>query len=153
MMLPNSLISGDIGYAVKINTEDYQEKILRDVLLPWVAENAVSGERVLQQDWAPAHSARSTLAFCQSHFPGHWTKDFWPANSPDLNPMDFAVWGYLQQKVFSKSHQSLNALKASLQNVWDDIDVTFLRLTVISVEKRLKACTAAKGAHFEHLHE
>ncbi|VDP06698.1 unnamed protein product [Heligmosomoides polygyrus] len=51
--------------------------------------------------------------------------------SGQLNPMDFAVWGYLQQKVSSKSHQSLNALKASLQKAWDDIDVTFLRPTVM----------------------
>ncbi|VDP50015.1 unnamed protein product [Heligmosomoides polygyrus] len=113
---------------VKINAEVYQEKILRDVLLPWVAENFVSSQCVLQQDWAPAHSARSTLAFCESHFPGYWTKDFWPPNLPDLNPMDFA--------------------KAR-----DDIDVTFLRPTVMSVEKRLKACIAAKAAHFEHLLE
>ncbi|VDP18585.1 unnamed protein product [Heligmosomoides polygyrus] len=120
---------------------------------PLVAENFVSGQCVLQQDWAPAHSARSTLAFCESHFSDYWTKDFWPPNSPDLNPMDFAVWVYLQQKVSSKSHQSFNALKASHQMAWNDIDVTFLRPTVMSVEKRLKACIAAKGARFEHLLE
>ncbi|VDP13243.1 unnamed protein product [Heligmosomoides polygyrus] len=138
--------------SVKINAEVYQEKILRDVLLPWVAENFVSGQCVLQQDCAPAHPARSTLALCESHFPGYWTKDFWPPYSPDLNPMDFAVWGgYLKQKVSSKSHQSLSALKAPLQKAWDDIDVTFLRPTVMSVEKKLKACIAAEGAHFEHL--
>ncbi|VDO77952.1 unnamed protein product [Heligmosomoides polygyrus] len=104
-----------VDRSVKINTEVYQEKILRHVLLPWDAENFVSGQCLLQQDWAPAHSARSTLAFCESQFPDYWTKDFWPPNSPDLNPMDFAVWGYLQQKVSSKSDQSLNALKAPLQ--------------------------------------
>ncbi|VDO88200.1 unnamed protein product [Heligmosomoides polygyrus] len=65
-----------IDRSVKINAEVYQEKILRDVLLPWVAENFVSGQCVLHQDWAPAHSARSTLAFCESHFPGYWTEDF-----------------------------------------------------------------------------
>ncbi|VDP08567.1 unnamed protein product [Heligmosomoides polygyrus] len=142
-----------VDRSVKINAEVYQEKILRDVLLPWVAENFVSGQCVLHQDWAPAHSARSTLAFCESHFPGYWTKHFWPPNSPDLNPMDFAVWGYLQQKVSPKSHQSLNALKASLRRAWDDTDITFLRPRVMSVEKRLKACIAAKGTHFEHLSE
>ncbi|VDO66716.1 unnamed protein product [Heligmosomoides polygyrus] len=89
------------------------------------------------------------LLILESHLPGYWTKDFWPPNSPDLSPMDFAEWGYLQQK----SHQSLNALKASLQKAWDDIDVTFLRPTVMSVEERLKACIAAKGAHFEHVLE
>ncbi|VDO75105.1 unnamed protein product [Heligmosomoides polygyrus] len=115
-----------VDRSVKINAEVYQEKIVRDVLLPWVAENFASG---------PLASGRRT----SRHL------------SPDLNPMDFAVWGYLQQKVSSKSHQGLNALKASLQNAWDDIDVTFLRPTVMSVEKRLKACIAAKGAFFEHL--
>ncbi|VDO19679.1 unnamed protein product [Heligmosomoides polygyrus] len=97
-----------------------------------------------------APTGLGSCSFCESHFPGYWTKDFWPPNSPGLNPIDFAV--YLQQ-VSSKSHQNLNALKASLQKTWDDINVTFLRPTVTSVEKRLKAYIAAKGAHFEHLLE
>jgi len=25
--------------------------------------------------------------------------DMWPPNSPDLNPVDYAVWGALQQRV------------------------------------------------------
>ncbi|VDO23990.1 unnamed protein product [Heligmosomoides polygyrus] len=46
-----------VDRSVKINAEVYQEKILRDILLPWVAQNFVSSQCVLHQDWAPAHSA------------------------------------------------------------------------------------------------
>ncbi|CAD6196840.1 unnamed protein product [Caenorhabditis auriculariae] len=34
----------------------------------------------------------------------------WPASSPDLNPMDYAVWIYLTEKVSSKNYPSIKAL-------------------------------------------
>jgi len=29
--------------------------------------------------------------------------DMWPPNSPDFNPVDDAVWGALQQRVYRKN--------------------------------------------------
>ena len=26
-----------------------------------------------------------------------WSKEFWPPNSPDLNPLDFYVWGVVER--------------------------------------------------------
>jgi len=26
--------------------------------------------------------------------------DMWPPNNPDINPMDYAIWGALQQRVY-----------------------------------------------------
>uniref|UniRef100_A0A8R1EGG0 Paired domain-containing protein n=2 Tax=Caenorhabditis japonica TaxID=281687 RepID=A0A8R1EGG0_CAEJA len=51
------------------------------------------GPFILQQDWAPSHGSRSTLAVLEANFPGFLDKNLWPASSPDLNPMDFSVWG------------------------------------------------------------
>uniref|UniRef100_A0A8R1HU78 Helicase ATP-binding domain-containing protein n=1 Tax=Caenorhabditis japonica TaxID=281687 RepID=A0A8R1HU78_CAEJA len=38
----------------------------------------------------------------------------WPASSPDLNPMDYSVWGTLQAKVQARPHRNLDALKTTL---------------------------------------
>jgi len=43
-----------------------------------------SNNVVLQQDDAPSHTARNIISY------------LWPANSPDLNMIDYAVWGALQ---------------------------------------------------------
>uniref|UniRef100_A0A8R1ITU4 Uncharacterized protein n=1 Tax=Caenorhabditis japonica TaxID=281687 RepID=A0A8R1ITU4_CAEJA len=61
--------------------------------LPWVTQHFAGGPFILQQDWAPSHGSRSTLAVLEAHFPGFLDKNLWPASSPDLNPMDFSVWG------------------------------------------------------------
>uniref|UniRef100_A0A1I7TCP6 Paired domain-containing protein n=1 Tax=Caenorhabditis tropicalis TaxID=1561998 RepID=A0A1I7TCP6_9PELO len=81
----------------------------------------------------------------------YWGKDMWPASSPDLNPMDFSVWGYLESKVMAHSHPDIKSLKQALVKAWDEIDDDYLRRTVDSVPKRLKACIKAKGSNFEHL--
>ncbi|UYV68672.1 hypothetical protein LAZ67_6000405 [Cordylochernes scorpioides] len=53
----------------------------------------------------------------------------WPSNSPDLNPIDYSVWSYLEENVSSSPHKSLESLKKALQREWTKIDVNYLRWT------------------------
>ncbi|CAD6189992.1 unnamed protein product [Caenorhabditis auriculariae] len=69
----------------------------------------------------------------------------WPASSPDLNPMDYAVWIYLTEKVSSKNYPSIKALKTALIKKWDEIDDDYLRAVIDAYPKRLKAVINAKG--------
>ncbi|CAD6185723.1 unnamed protein product [Caenorhabditis auriculariae] len=69
----------------------------------------------------------------------------WPASSPDLNPMDYAVWIYLTEKVSSKNYPSIKALKTALIKKWDEIDDDYLRAVIDAYPKRLKAVIKAKG--------
>uniref|UniRef100_A0A8R1ELA9 Tc1-like transposase DDE domain-containing protein n=1 Tax=Caenorhabditis japonica TaxID=281687 RepID=A0A8R1ELA9_CAEJA len=109
------------------------------------------GPFILQQDWAPSHGSRSTLAVLEAHFPGFLDKNLWPASSPDLNPMDFSVWGMLEGKIAGKVFATVDDLKAALEVAWASIDDGYLRRTVNSVKKRLRACVKARGSHFEIL--
>uniref|UniRef100_A0A8R1ES90 HTH luxR-type domain-containing protein n=1 Tax=Caenorhabditis japonica TaxID=281687 RepID=A0A8R1ES90_CAEJA len=93
------------------------------------------GPFILQQDWAPSHGSRSTLAVLEAHFPGFLDKNLWPASSPDLNPMDFSVWGMLEGKDRGKKFLLLfDDLNAALEVAWASIDDGYLRRTVISVK-------------------
>ncbi|CAD6198173.1 unnamed protein product [Caenorhabditis auriculariae] len=74
----------------------------------------------------------------------------WPASSPDLNPMDYAVWIYLTEKVSSKNYPSIKALKTALIKKWDEIDDDYLRAVIDAYPKRLKAVINAKGGRFEN---
>ena len=74
--------------------EVYQNTILRGVLQPWAIEHFGENQFFLQQDWAPAHGAKTTIKACEELFPGFWGKDIWPSNSPDLNPLDFHLVNY-----------------------------------------------------------
>jgi hypothetical protein len=136
---------------VKINAAVYQEQILNKVVKPWARRHFENQPWTLQQDWAPAHSAKTTLAFCKKEFPDMWDRDLWPSNSPDLNPMDFSVWGLLERNACATHHKSIEALKAALKKAWAKITPDLLTRIVANFRKRLKACIAAKGDHFEHL--
>src|ERR1700722_19007503 len=105
----------------------------------------------LQQDWAPAHSAKSTISLCQKIFPNVWDKGVWPPFSPDLNPMDYSVWSILESKACATSHASLDSLKSALEKAWDEITIEQCAAIVDDFPKRLKACITAQGGHFENL--
>ncbi|KAH7970353.1 hypothetical protein HPB49_004413 [Dermacentor silvarum] len=54
--------------------------------------------------------------------PGPMSKDFWPSNSPDLNPLDFSFLSVLEEKVSATSRQSLDSLTSALSKAWDELD-------------------------------
>ena len=47
---------------------------------------------IFQQDGAPAHRASETVQLLKQMTPDFITPNLWPPNSPDLNPVDCAVW-------------------------------------------------------------
>jgi len=57
---------------------------------------------LFQQDGAPAHRSRHTVAYLRSNVPEFIKPENWPPNSPDLNPVDYAVWRALQQMVYRR---------------------------------------------------
>lgn len=136
---------------VKINAKVYQDTILKAVVDPWAKRHFKKTPWTLQQDWAPAHSAKTTIDLCNELFPNVWTKEIWPSNSPDLNPLDYAVWSILEQRVCTKAYKSPDSLKRALIKAWDEISVDELTAIIDNFPKRLNACITAQGGHFEHL--
>ena len=56
---------------------------------------------VFQQDGAPAHTSKTTQEYLDGATPDFIRKDEWPPQSPDCNPMDYAVWDSSSQKVYA----------------------------------------------------
>ena len=50
---------------------------------------------IYQQDGATPHTHQLTPAWCARHLPSFIPKDRWPANSPDLNPLNYCIWNEL----------------------------------------------------------
>ena len=73
---------------------------------------------VFQQDNAPAHRARDTVALLKRATPDFIEPTMWPANSPDLNPVDYKVWSWMQNRVYQQSVADVEQLKERLQQVW-----------------------------------
>ena len=105
---------------------------------------------IFQQDWAPAHGAKTTIRFLETEISSFLTKDLWPANSPDLNPLDFSIWGFMDEQLRSRNVKNVVTLRRELIKIWNDLDVNYLRRTVDSMNKRINACIKADGGHFEN---
>jgi len=74
----------------------------------------------------------------------------WPPNSPDLNPVDYAVWGILQDRVYKSEIKDVEELRQRIQEEWDGLDQRVIDSAVRGWRKRLQACIAANGEHFKH---
>ena len=134
---------------VKIDKHYYIDKILEAVVIPWARKTFKSKKWLFQQDGAPAHTARLTQKWFRDNLIDFISKEEWPGYSPDLNPMDFSVWGYLENKACATPHKNLNSLKASLIREWNKMPLDMLRATVEAVPTRLKACINSNGNRFE----
>ena len=140
-----------IDEGAKVNAAYYTEAVLDNGLLPDMRR--ISGDRfVMQQDGARSHTARHTIQFLDQHVPEYIEPQFWPANSPDLNPVDYRIWGALQQKVYYHTKiEDLNDLRREIVRAWDEISQRFVSAAIDQWRDRLRACVDAHGGHFEHL--
>ena len=75
--------------------------------------------------------------WCFRHFPKFWSEEIWPPSFPDLNPMDFCVWSYLETKACSVAHTSVEALKLSLMLEWAKLPQEHYRAAVDEFQRRL----------------
>jgi len=72
----------------KVNGQYYRDVLLHQQLLPAIRD--LSGDFfTFQQDNAPAHRARETVQLLTCETPDFIAPALWPANSPDLNPIDY----------------------------------------------------------------
>jgi len=68
-----------------------------------------------------------------------------------LNPIDYAVWEILQECVYNH-HQitDVEELRKRVEDEWDRLDQEVIDNAISEWRKRLTACVAAGGGHFEH---
>lgn len=131
----------------KVNGEYYRNVLLTEKLLPDMRR--MSEFFVFQQDGAPAHRARDTVRLLEAETPDFIEPDMWPANSPDLNPVDYRIWGTLQEKVYKTRITDIECLKRRLLCEWDKFDQQVIDKAISEWRTRLTACVNAYGGHFE----
>ncbi len=83
-------------------------------MLPSADQLFKDADFIFQQDLAPAHTAKSWL---NEHGVGELD---WPANSPDLNPIE-NVWGIVKRQMRNKRPKNTDELKATVKETWDSI--------------------------------
>ena len=97
---------------------------------------------IFRQDGAPAHRSARAQKWCQEHFHNFWTKDTWPGNSPDLNPIKELGFksglksslGIMQQEPEkTKASSNLQQLQKDLKRTWARMSPQTLKSLVASM--------------------
>jgi len=103
---------------VKINGAYYRDVLLGQHLLP--AIRSVAGDFFTYS--VPAHRAGDTVEFLSRNTPDFISLLPWPPNSPDLNPVNYEVWGVLQQRVYHGRIRDVDHLQQRLIDEWRCFD-------------------------------
>lgn len=149
----------------KIKAAEYIS-CLEDCLLPAIDDreylfpNGEPKKWVFMQDGAPAHRAKKTTKWRAKHLTGDGAKvatpsvqvDYtnggnvnkWPANSPDLNPIQ-NLWTQFQDAVAKSDPRTTDEFKKVLKAAWWAIPQDRIRCLYNSMPQRLQAVVANGG--------
>lgn len=142
----------------RLNGDQYR-RFLEDVL-PELLEDVPLRERRrlwLMHDGAPPHFSLVARQYLDQNYAARWIgragPQSWPPRSPDMNPLDFFVWGHLKSLVYKTPIQNVEDLRNRIQESCAIIRNTlgiFERVRQ-SMLRRTNACIEVGGGHFQHL--
>ncbi len=124
-----------------VNAAIYQE-ILEHFMLPSADKLYGDADFIFQHDLAPAHTAKGTKSWFNDH--GVTVLD-WPANSPDLNPIQ-NLWGIVKRKMRDTRPNNADELKATVKETWASIPPQQCHKLITSMLRRIEAVIKANGA-------
>ncbi|KAL0157391.1 hypothetical protein M9458_048637, partial [Cirrhinus mrigala] len=125
----------------KVNAAVYQD-VLEHFMLPAADQLCGDADFIFQQDLAPAHSVKATST---------WFKDHgipvlnWPANSPDLNPIE-NLWGIVKRKMRYARLNNAEELKATIRATWALITPEQCHRLIDFMPRCIAVVIQAKGA-------
>ena len=110
---------------------------------------------IWQQDGAKPHQARMVMEWLDSIFGDQMLAiksirgDMWAPYSPDMNPCDFFLWGFLKEKVYQPLPKNMAALKRKIKTELDKIPEFMVKKAILAMKKRANLMVEVGGAQFE----
>jgi transposase InsO family protein len=127
-----------IDRGVKINAEYYKTEVLVRILLPEAQTLHGDEYYCFQQDGATSHIANIVQRWCVDFFTDFIPKDEWPPSSPDLNLLNFYIWGYMLGQLRNYKYATLPEFKKVIQRIWVKIPEHVVRATCDAFDKRFR---------------
>jgi len=91
------------------------------------------------------------VEFLNSNVPEFIKPHNWPPNIPDLNPVDYSIWGALQQQVYRERIVNVEHLKRVIIRCWTAINQELINEVIDQWASRIDAVIRARGRDIEHL--
>ncbi|KOC58641.1 hypothetical protein WH47_02229 [Habropoda laboriosa] len=100
------------------------------------------------------HYAANVRVFLDQAFHDRWIGRggavLWPPRSPDMNPLNFFLWGHLKTAVYREQPvQSREEVVARIHGAVATISRDMLRRVQANIRRRAEACLAVRGGYIE----
>lgn len=128
-----------------LNATKYIE-ILNEFLLPMTQELFEDEKWSFMQDHAPAHEAKASREWLKENVPHFFTREEWPARSPDLNPLE-TLWANLDEKIKREDLDTSENFKNALEAAWDEITQDDLERLIGTMSQRRSELRKVQGSH------
>jgi hypothetical protein len=154
--LHGNKILGPVFFDGTLTGQRYCDMILNDTVEEFMDEQPLStaSKMWFQHDGAPPHFACVARERLNELFEDRWIGRGgpvpWPARSPDLNPMDFFLWGHVKSVVYNTPPASMAELQQRISVACGTIPNAMLERVHKSTKERIQLCLAADGQHMEH---
>lgn len=106
-------------------------------------------------DGAPPHRAAAVVNRLNQEYGDHWVGAggpvAWPPYSPDENPCDTFLWGYVKDFVYARRPQNLDHLTQLIRDAFASITRQMIERTYSNYLMRQRLCIDVGGQHYEHI--
>jgi hypothetical protein len=118
-------VIGAFFFHETVTGENYLN-MLGDQMIPQLDELGGQPDWFMQDGPPPPHYALPVRGWLDATFSNRWIGRRgpveWVPRSPDLNPLEFAFWGYLKGKVYSVKIQNLHYLQQRITDACAAVD-------------------------------
>ena len=105
-------------------------------------KNLLEKDLIFQQDNASCHKSKESLEAIEVLFGDN--KIWWPANSPDLSPIE-TVWAILKRELSKTKNSNLNELREHVLDIWSKFPVELCKKIVGEFDSKIKICQKEEG--------
>ena len=85
------------------------------------------------------------MPFSKENAPEILEPEIWPPNSPDLNPMDYGIWGTMESRMDFNRINNIDELKEAIVVAWDSISQETVDKMIGAFRKRCRHVILEKG--------
>ena len=129
---------------LKVNTKVYLD-VLKSVMIPrWPVADPGCGSRTRRRPTSPK---RPRLSFRRSATT--LNPSLTAPSSPDLNPLDYFVWSYVENITNMTSHNIKANLIAAIRRVFTELPLALVEKACFQFRIRIEAVIEAEGGYIE----
>ena len=105
-------------------------------------KNNINYNLVFQQDNTSCHNSKNSIEAIKVLFGKN--KIWWPANSPDLSPIE-TVWTIIKKELSKRKCTSLNELRNNIIDIWSKFPNELYEKIVSEFDEKILICKKEEG--------